>query len=529
MRHHLLTSGAPLALLVGLLPAQETIHAELEARLVPPVSSASFGFGADLDGWRAAIGVAGSINAGLPSEVQVWERDTSGWNLADRLDLPGGPLPTGYARAVALDGDTLAVSGPEMALVYRFDGVDWNLMAQLQPPAGSAFISSFARGLALDDDTLAVTATQYVAMKTHVFVFREVAGVWSLEQEVVGQSNGPGKIALDGDTLVFAAFPATHFFVRDQGVWSRQASIEVESGWQGGDLGWSVALDGDVALVGAPTGQPYEHDPPAHGVVHVFERSGAIWSRTALLTPPGPMPGSGLHNRFFGGGVAVEGDRCVVAASGLPCCPRAYAYEREGGIWQRRALLLDPSSASGDGFGLTGVALDGGRVLLGSPFASSGPQSSGAATFFRLTDGIGLVFCTGTQCPCANDAEAGCSNSTSAGAQLAGLGSNQVGADDLSLVASALPPGSVGILAAGTAPTNATFGDGLRCVARSVLRFPPRQADASGAFTEGPGIAGTLGVLPGETRLFQAWYRDPAGPCGGGFNATNAYEVGFVP
>lgn len=73
-----------------------------------------------------------------------------------------------------------------------------------------------------------------------------------------------------------------------------------------------------------------------------------------------------------------------------------------------------------------------------------------------------------------------CANSTGAGAELEGQGSNGVAADDLALRASAMPPAS-------------------------------------------------LGVTVGETRVFQAWYRDRSSPCAGGFNATNAYEVVFAP
>ena len=58
-----------------------------------------------------------------------------------------------------------------------------------------------------------------------------------------------------------------------------------------------------------------------------------------------------------------------------------------------------------------------------------------------------------------------------------------------------------------------------------------------GALVLGPGIvayaqanfppAGQIG--PGQTWYFQGWYRDPAGPCGSGFNLTNGIEVTFTP
>ena len=36
-------------------------------------------------------------------------------------------------------------------------------------------------------------------------------------------------------------------------------------------------------------------------------------------------------------------------------------------------------------------------------------------------------------------------------------------------------------------------------------------------------------LAPGTRWHAQAWYRDPHGPCGGGFNATNGVSITFVP
>lgn len=44
---------------------------------------------------------------------------------------------------------------------------------------------------------------------------------------------------------------------------------------------------------------------------------------------------------------------------------------------------------------------------------------------------------------------------------------------------------------------------------------------------EGPGIAAAASfpcgpIMPGEIWNFQGYYRDPAGPCGAGFNFSNS-------
>ena len=56
--------------------------------------------------------------------------------------------------------------------------------------------------------------------------------------------------------------------------------------------------------------------------------------------------------------------------------------------------------------------------------------------------------------------------------------------------------------------------------------------EAFGTFSEGTGLAAdatAIGcpIIAGDTWYFQAWYRDPFGPCGNGSNFSNAMEVTF--
>lgn len=73
------------------------------------------------------------------------------------------------------------------------------------------------------------------------------------------------------------------------------------------------------------------------------------------------------------------------------------------------------------------------------------------------------------------------------------------------------------------------FGDGLLCVEGSIVRLGVAVPDAAGAAVWGPGLGALGGWSAGDRRRFQVWYRNPGGPCGSGFNLTNALEVGFLP
>jgi len=158
------------------------------------------------------------------------------------------------------------------------------------------------------------------------------------------------------------------------------------------------------------------------------------------------------------------------------------------------------------------------------------------ATDFHDHEEVGDAFCTGDSplCPCNNlgNSGSGCANSLGVGASLEGTGTDGIANDDLVLEASQLPPNAPALLFVGTSAVNgglgAVFGDGLRCVGGTIVRLGVQFADPIGFAEWGPGYAGQLGLQVGETRYFQAWYRNNAGPCGTGFNLTNGIQVTFT-
>ena len=141
-------------------------------------------------------------------------------------------------------------------------------------------------------------------------------------------------------------------------------------------------------------------------------------------------------------------------------------------------------------------------------------------------------FCPAPLGPCANNyAPGGCRNSTSVGGLLTAAGSGSVTLDNLVLTASQMPPSVFAVMFGGTAFVGPLpFGDGLRCAGGGIVRFTtPTLTSGAGTLTAGPGLAGGFGLLPFSTWTFQCWYRDPGGPCGGGFNTTHSQDVLFTP
>jgi hypothetical protein len=150
--------------------------------------------------------------------------------------------------------------------------------------------------------------------------------------------------------------------------------------------------------------------------------------------------------------------------------------------------------------------------------------------------GVGTSFCVGdgagTACPCANVSTngGGCANGSTLGGVISGTGSASVSAADLVLSGASLIGSQPGLYFQGDNAINSgsgiAFGDGLRCAGGGVIRLQVRFADANGDSATSADLVAKGGVVAGDVKRYQIWYRDPATtPCGGQFNLSNGLEI----
>lgn len=164
-------------------------------------------------------------------------------------------------------------------------------------------------------------------------------------------------------------------------VWTRTQKLTASDGDEADAFGYSVALSGDRALVGANRNEGT--GAAAHSAVgsaYVFEpQENGVWKQVAELTSPNTM--------LLGASVALDGERALVGAFREDGSGAAYVFERQAnGTWSEVAQLsLDQHPHAGLGFS---VSLDGERALVGAVFDDGVSQESGAAYVFdRSADG----------------------------------------------------------------------------------------------------------------------------------------------
>jgi hypothetical protein len=145
----------------------------------------------------------------------------------------------------------------------------------------------------------------------------------------------------------------------------------------GDHFGSAVAVDGDVALIGA---HDDDEGAPNGGAVYVFERTPAGWVETQKLIPSLPTPG--IH---FGAAVALEGNIAVVGAPGIPFqvpASEAWIFERTPGGWSEVTRLAPADLEASDEFGFS-VAVSQNAVAIGSPGDDDSGNQSGAVRIYR--------------------------------------------------------------------------------------------------------------------------------------------------
>lgn len=135
-------------------------------------------------------------------------------------------------------------------------------------------------------------------------------------------------------------------------------------------VGYSVDIDGDVAVVGAPL--TYVNNEPFSGAVYIYRRTftpGPVWTLEQTLTLASPTPTGftgDIDNQQFGVSVAIDGTKLVVGAPrrviNSPEQGAIFFYEYVGGTWIFRSFFTVLDGEFG-----ADVALDGNYAVASDP------------------------------------------------------------------------------------------------------------------------------------------------------------------
>jgi alpha-tubulin suppressor-like RCC1 family protein len=153
------------------------------------------------------------------------------------------------------------------------------------------------------------------------------------------------------------------------------------------NFGTALSLDGSTIVVGAP----FDDDAaPDAGAVYVFVESAGVWTLQQKIVPTG-----GTSTERFGTTLAVLGGTLVVGApyaddvatdSGA-----AYLFTRSGTTWSQTDRLKSMDAAAADGFGWS-VDVGTDAIAVGVPYDDNARGvDAGSVVLYDLTAGIATL------------------------------------------------------------------------------------------------------------------------------------------
>jgi hypothetical protein len=171
---------------------------------------------------------------------------------------------------------------------------------------------------------------------------------------------------------------AAYIFERQGDTWKEVVKLMQDDATANDLFGVTVALDSDVAAVGAPG------TDDGRGAVYVFERRDGVWRQVQRLTVSQAQPNDAfavdiaLSDTYLFAGAPGDGDVGEQAGA-------VYVFERQDNLWSFHEVqkLLPNTAEPGAQFGRS-VAMADVSALVGAP----AHDGTGAAYVFELRDGV---------------------------------------------------------------------------------------------------------------------------------------------
>lgn len=226
----------------------------------------TFGGSVALHGDTALIGAFAKNN--WAGAAYIFNRQGRTWTQQAKLAPADGASQDYFGWSVALRRNTAIVgaygqnANRGAAYAYSRGGTAWTLQEKLTAPDGSPN-DYFGYSVAVSETLAAVGAYGKGGFRGSVYVFRQSGTSWTQRTQIAPSDGIPGdefgySVAVHGPTVLVGswgqagAIGAAYLFLAPAGTESNQvAKLTAADGAISDFFGWSVALAGDTAIVGA--------------------------------------------------------------------------------------------------------------------------------------------------------------------------------------------------------------------------------------------------------------------------------------
>jgi len=401
---------------------QSTVAAsEMKLHASDPSGADDFGNSVAISGNTLVVGGPGNdVGLHQSGSIYVFVRSGISWTQQVRLEPTDAGAEEWFGWSVAIDGDTIVAGKPNdddactwgcdsgSAYVFVRSGATWSQQAKLTADDGGEW-DYFGRTVVIQGDTIVVGAPQGGPLwhQGAAYVFLRSGTTWMQQAQLVASDGSSwdefgGALAIDGETILVGArldgvadgclsdetcgSGSAYVFVRSGGVWTEQAKLTADDASTWDHFGRSVAISGDVALVGAPCRSEIYFECGSFnrrpGRVYAFARTGSSWSQEFTFSAPASAPMD-----YFGDSLSILGDAVLIGAPGDDergsDSGAAYVFIRSGPTWEPYARFAGTWGSGGVYFGVT-VALEHESAVVGSPGDHDWGYDAGAAFVFEV-------------------------------------------------------------------------------------------------------------------------------------------------
>jgi hypothetical protein len=355
-------------------------------------SGDSFGVSIGLSNNTIIVGAFRDDDYGYNSgSVYVFTESMGAFSQSAKLKGDTGGQHNSFGNSVSVSGNRAIVgvqtdgaNGWNYGAAYIFDlkaGV-WVQTARLTASDGVA-LHFYGGAVDIDGDRAIVGAAnddQVASDAGAVYIYDRVSdGVWNESKIVTTDGTNSDRfgfsLSLDGDKLIAGAYNddengiragSAYIFERLNGVWTQVEKLLPSDVVSNDNFGSAVRIEDDVAIVGANRQQV--NGFTNGGSVYVFGYSSNSWAQTQKLNAA-----ITFNTLLFGQDIDIEGNRMLIGSNS-----GAYVFEMNMGVWSQTQIL--PRIAHR-------VSLEGNLALLGYSSGFDGPNRTGYANVFELTQG----------------------------------------------------------------------------------------------------------------------------------------------
>lgn len=364
------------------------------AKLTPSdgVKLGFFGASVAISGDTVAVGMA---STSLPGTIYVFVKPATGWaNMTETAQLTAsdGTVNDYLGYSLAISGNTIVAGSPNAntylgeAYVYVKPASGWGNMTETAKLTPSDNYSTLGASVAISGNTVIVGATDTsnnAAGTAYVFVKPPTGWTSMAPTAKLTPSDGQAydefgySAAISGNTVVVGSYSRAraYVFVEPSGGWA-DTTQTARLGVPGEAIGSAVSISGDTIVAGSPyatIGSNY-----AQGAAYIFVKPANGWTS---MTPTATLTASdGAAGDELGYSVAISGGQIV---TGAPFAAYGSSAERQGATYR----FIKPSTgwkttshftakvgasdgAKGDQFGWS-VSLGGNLLLVGAPSATT--------------------------------------------------------------------------------------------------------------------------------------------------------------